>query len=366
MANTLAQTNLTPEQWDFNFYREYGNSNRFSRYMANNANAVIHVREDLTRDPGEKITFPLIRRLEGDGVTGNATLRGNEEKLDQRSAFVTVDFARHAVATDKKQKKLTGIDLREAMRWALRQWAGDRLIDKVILEGLHAIPVGSGLFKKYDAASEAEKDAWVADNSDRILFGSAKSNNSSNDHSASLANLDTTDDLLSPTVIDLAKLMAKQADPRITPLRTEADEKFYVAFVGSRAMFDLRKDATIRQAQREALGRGKDNPIFTGGDIMWNNVLIHEVEEIPVLLNVGAASAEVEPWFLCGAQALCYGVGQRTMTIEQKDDYDFTTGLAIELMDGMVKTCFGKGAADRDDPVQHGMLTGYVAVTATS
>lgn len=362
MATTLAIANLTPEQWDFDFYKEYGNSNRFARYMANSPNAVIHVREDLARDPGEKITFPLIRRLEKKGVTGNTTLRGNEEKLDQRSAFVIADFARHAVGTDKKQKKLTGVNLREAMRWALRQWAGDRLIDKVILEGLMAIPIANGVVKTYADASEAERDAWLADNADRVLFGATMANNSGNDHSASLANLDTTADKLSAAVLDLAKYMAKKADPRIMPLRTEADEKFYVVFVGSATMKNLREDATIRQAQREALGRGKENPLFTGGDILWNNMLVHEVEEIPTLAGVGNGGADVEPFFLCGAQALCYGVGQRMLTIEQKDDYDFTQGLAIELMDGMTKTVFGKGASDRDDPVQHGMVTGYVAV----
>ena len=128
-------------------------------------------------------------------------------------------------------------------------------------------------------------------------------------------------------------------------------------------MKNLRGSAAIQQAQRDALARGEDNPLFTGGDIMWNNVLMHEIEEIPTLAGVGNASADVEPWFLCGAQALCYGIGQRTRTVEQKKDYDFVSGLGIEILDGLVKTVFGKNdTADQSDPVQHGMLTGYVAV----
>ena len=48
----------------------------------------------------------------------------------------------------------------------------------------------------YGTATETQKVAWLVDNADRVLFGAAKSNNSSNDHSASLANVDSTDDKL--------------------------------------------------------------------------------------------------------------------------------------------------------------------------
>ena len=59
----------------------------------------------------------------------------------------------------------------------------------------------------YGTASEAQKDAWLVDNADRVLFGAAKSNNSSNDHSASLANIDNTNDKLTPGAISLLSLI---------------------------------------------------------------------------------------------------------------------------------------------------------------
>jgi ribonuclease PH len=45
-----------------------------------------------------------------------------------------------------------------------------------------------------------------------VVFGAAKSNASSNDHSAALANCDTTADKLTPDAISLMKRMAKQAN----------------------------------------------------------------------------------------------------------------------------------------------------------
>lgn len=369
MVTTVIRPNLTPEQWDAEFYREYGNTNRFSRYMAANANAVFHVREDLIREQGEKITFPLVRRLTGQGVTGSATLDGNEELLDTRSAFVTVDYARHGLKTNKKQMKLSAIDLREAMRWGLRQWINDRLIEKVIKEALFSIPTTNGDQVLYSAATEAQKDAWLANNADRVLFGNSTANNSSNDHSASLANLDTTNDLLTASMVTKMKELAKLATHKVHPLRVDdGDEKFYVMFAGSRAFRSLKQDAAIVNARRDAEQRGSRNPLFVGGDIMWDNVLIHEVEEISeycTLTGVGASSAAVEPVFLCGAQAGVYGVGQRVRTVEERDDYDFVTKLGIEIMDGMRKTTFGTGTNDRDSMIQHGLVTGYVAVTPT-
>jgi N4-gp56 family major capsid protein len=367
MSTTRIQANLTPEVWDSQFYREYGRNNRFARYMANNANAVCHVREDLTREPGEKITFPLVRKLSGPGVTGEATLEGNEEALDNRSAFVVVDYARHAVKTNKKQEQLSSISLREAMKWGLREWINDRMIDKFILDGLHAIPTTDGNQVRYSAATEGQKDTWLTSNNDRILFGNADANTVAGDHSASLANMDTTNDLLTSRMVTAMKDKAKLATHKIRPLRMdEGDEKFFVMFAGTRAMRNLKQDTAIINARQYAEDRGSDNPLFVGGDILWDNVLIHEVEDISslcTLTGVGASTANVEPVFLCGAQAVTYGVAQRTRTVEDRRDYDFVGGLAIEIMDGLKKTTFGVGANDRDTLVQHGIVTGYVAVT---
>ena len=55
------------------------------------------------------------------------------------------------------------------------------------------------------AATEVQKDAWLVDNADRVLFGAAVGNNSGNDHSASLANIDNTAAKLTTNVISLAK-----------------------------------------------------------------------------------------------------------------------------------------------------------------
>lgn len=98
MALTTARTGLTPQLWDDKFFMEYVRENRFKRYMGTDENSIIHLKEELTKKRGDRVTFAAVNKLVGAGVTGNTTLEGNEEDLDSRSMAVTIAPLRHAVA----------------------------------------------------------------------------------------------------------------------------------------------------------------------------------------------------------------------------------------------------------------------------
>jgi hypothetical protein len=205
----------------------------------------------------------------------------------------------------------------------------------------------------------------LADNADRVLFGSAKSNNSSNDHSASLANIDNTNDKLSSTSSKLLKRMAQTAAPKITPIRLNEDEEWYVVFAGSRAFRDFSNDSVITQANRDARVRGvESNPLFTGGSLVWDGMIIREIPEIPVLTGVGAGGIDVEPAFLCGAQAIGVGYAQRLKSTTQVRDYGFLHGVGAQEMRGIEKLLFGSGSDDTEDLKDNGVATGYFAGVA--
>ncbi|MFQ5509351.1 MAG: DUF4043 family protein [Leptospirillia bacterium] len=71
MADTTAASGLTVQQWDDAFFTEYVRASRFSRYMGGHENAVIHVKENLTKQQGDRITFALVHDLAGTGTSGN-------------------------------------------------------------------------------------------------------------------------------------------------------------------------------------------------------------------------------------------------------------------------------------------------------
>jgi len=358
MAETLAASGLTVRQWDERFFDEYVRASRFARYYGTTENAVIHVKENLTKNKGDRITLALAHELSGAGVSGNTTLEGNEEALDTRSHAITVDVLRHAVMVTDWEEQKSAIGLRDAGKVRLKNWAMKRLRADIIT-ALHAV---NGV--AYGSATEAEKDAWLADNADRVLFGASVSNNSGNDHSASLLNVDATADKLSPAMISLAKRLAQEASPAIRPVVVGEDEEWFVLFTGSRPFRDLRNHADMLSANRDAWTRGKDNPLFTGGDLIWDGVIVKEIPEIGTLGTVGASGAEVGAGFLCGAQAVGVAWAQRTRTATQDTDYKFRHGVAIQEIRGVEKLRFGTGAADTDNPVDNGVVTLYTAAAA--
>lgn len=357
MANTTTPAALELQKWRRKFWREFVRDSGFKPYMGNSPMSVIHTLMELTTG-GKTITIPLVGRLSGSGVSGTSTLTGNEEALGQYGHDITVAYRRHAVAIDKQNMQYSAADQLEVVRPLLKEWCMDRLRNDIITQ-LHTIN-GTA----YGSASEGVKDAWLVDNNDRVVFGSAAPGLT--DHSADLALLDATNDLMKASVVSLAKRKAKTADPHIRPVRTgTSGREYYVHFMGPRAFRDLKNDSTMAQANREARPRDvESNPIFQDGDLIYDGVICREIPEIAALANVGAGgTTDVEPSFLCGAQAIGVAYGQMPMpTTKKEDDYGFVKGRGIEECLGVSKIVRDDGS----DPVDHGVVTVYVAAPADS
>lgn len=351
MALTTIDTANQVKQFDAKFFREYVRENRFFRYMGMDSNKVIVVKEDLTKKKGDAITIPLVTKLTGAGVSGNSLLEGNEEAIDNYGHQLSVDTRRNAVAITDHDEQMTVMDLRNAAKPLLKDWCMEKTRDDIITA------LGSIDGTAYGSATEGAKDTWVANNSDRILFGDALGNGSYTDHSADLATV-TAAMTLDVAALDLMSDIAKTASPAIRPIRLAEDEEYYVVFCDSRCMRDLRGDTALQQAQREAWTRGKDNPLFRGGDIVYHNLIVREVPEIASLGTVGAASAAVSPVYLCGAQAVGVGYAKRPSTKIENRDYDFVHGVAIHEMLGIEKLVYNSK--------QHGVVTGYFGAAANS
>lgn len=357
MAETRAATGLTVEQWDDKFFVEDIQENIFSPLYEQGENAAIQVKEDLTKKKGDSINFALLNRLTGDATEGSNTLEGNEEDLTSRSHNVSVNKRRHAVLVPEMEEQRSAIGLREAAKPALKTWAMEDTRDRIITQ-LGAI---NGV--AYTSASEAQKDAWLADNADRVLFGAAKSNNSSNDHSASLANIDSTNDILKRTSVSLLKRMARLASPKIRPLQNKGNGKrFYIAYAHPYAFRDLRTD--MESVLDDTTAAGEAMRLFEGGDLFWDGIIIKELEDMPVYEGVGASSIDVAPFYLVGAQAIGYATAKRWKSIEKRFDYEDKAGCAIEAIDGFSKLTFGSGSGDTDDLRDYGVATLYAAAVA--
>ena len=350
MADSNVATGLTVQNWDDKFMKEYLEANRFKREMGTSSKNIIQLKTDLTKKKGESITYALVNRLTGAGVTGSSTLEGNEEDMDSRSFKLSVNKLRNAVRVAEVDEQFSAISLRQAGKEVLQDWMMEKTRDDIIT-AMHQI---NGV--AYGSASESQKDAWLTDNADRVLFGNAIG--SGTDHSARLGAV-TAAMKLGPEEVSLMKRMASTASPKIRPTRATEDERYFVLYCDSLTFRDFAANATITQANRDALARGKSNPLFAGGDLIWDGVIVKEIPDIPSLGTVGASNARVSAAFMCGAQAIGFAYAKRTTSKTEEFDYGDKVGVAVEEIRGIGKMVFGSGSTDTADLKDHGIVTGY-------
>lgn len=359
MTLTAAAAGLTVQQWNAKFFREYIVDNQFSVYMGTSPSEMIQVNEDLTKKKGDTITFALVNRLTNDPVTGVSTLEGNEEDMVSRSHTLIVDKRRNAVLVPEMAEQESAIPLRNAARPVLLDWAMEDTRDLVI----DALQMINGV--NYSAATSAQLNAWVVDNSDRILYGSAISNLDAS-HGDALVKIQASGGQLTASRLGVMKRMAINASPKIRPIRVAGDRRFYVCFANSRSFRDLKTDTTITNAQREVTLEAQNNRLFQGGDLIYDGLLIREVPDLPVIVGSGAAGIDVGGFYLCGAQAIAMGWAKRWNTVTETFDYGDKVGVAADSIYHINKMIFGAGSGDTDDTKDHGIVTGFFAAVADS
>lgn len=357
---------------------------KFGPFIGDNEQSIIQTNKDL-----QKHSIPLVGALSGAGVRGSSQLVGSEEALSNYAMTFTPTHIRNGVLIDNEENEKSEFDLFSEAKPSLMNWMKQVKRDQMI-QALGAIEAG-GTYYNYggtaasgatgsSAASAANMDTWNTNNTDRILYGSAESNLTAGDHTTSLATIDTTNDKVTPAVISHLKRMAQLADPLIRPVSIDGTEPFFVYMCGSLAFRDIRENSTIQQANREARARGVSNPLFSGGDLLWDNVLIVELPDLDKfidntsgtglwdgvwganatgdsLLTGGNSSARVGMGFLLGAQALTFGRGKdATFKMRKEDDYEHLNGVGIVAKHDIKKNFYNSK--------QHGMVTHFHAAAA--
>jgi hypothetical protein len=360
MAGTTLVSENEVKKWENKFFVEYVRDGRFSPYMGTTEFSMIQVK-DTSGDINKDYSITLINRLVGAGRAGSQVLAGHEESMDQRTFVMTPQLIRHAVLHQKTDEMFSAINLVKAKDAVLKTWFQENLRDKIIA-ALGSIPDSStGVLQAYADADETDKDAFLVDNADRFLFGASVANAVSLDHSTSLGLIDATADRFSGATLKLMKRRAKNASPKIRPLKVSGDEEWYVVFAGTNTFRDFSNDSAVQQANREAWQRGEDNPLFTGGDLIYDGCIVREVPDIADISGVGASNIDVGPVYLCGAQALGVLWKERSKMITDDTDYGERKGAGFREVRDVKKLLFGKGATNTADPVQHGVHTGYFA-----
>ena len=382
MAETLLSSALEKQKWSSDYLAEYVRESGFLPYMGRKSSSIIMTKYELASENGKTINIPLVTKLTAAGVRGSGVLDGKEEQLGNFNCGISVDWLRNAVKVPKSTQYKTEIDLLNAGRDMLKLWSSDTLRADMIkyMAGptvtTSSVPatdiVDSDGNVVVTGATDANYNTWCAANQDRILFGSATGNWNAN-HATGLGAVDSTNDKLTASVVSLAKRMAKAASPAIRPFRLEDGREYFVMFAGARSFRDLKNDSVMINANRDARAREgggmNSNPLFQDGDLIYDGVIVRQIEEISTLITTSArfaaagnGSISVEPNFLCGQQAMAVAWGQEPTPItDTTGDYKFRPGVAIEELRGIAKLHFATGASSASK--QHGIVTVYTSGT---
>ena len=381
MAVSTVQTNNKLIRFTQQINREWVRENMFSPYMGEDVTSIIRRRMEL-KSGGEQMNIPLVTRLTGQGVS-TGTLVGFEDEIDDYGMRVWIEWCRNAVVTKKSEQQKDSADTFGEAKPLLSDWMNEVTRDEIIA-ALMALPSESqpaagvrvnGI--QYDLASAAQRNTWQTDNSDRVLYGALTTNLVAANHVNSLLNVDTTADKFTAPNLSLLKRVAMNASPRIRPYKTSDGYEYYVCFAGLNPFRDLKIDLqTVNKDARPREGRqvngAPDNPLFQDGDQIYDGVIVRLVPEISKfvsnvwtnLLTAGAASARVEPVFLCGQQAVAIAYGQMAKpTFRSEDDYGFIKGVGIESAFGVAKM-FKKHPKAGTALKQWGVATGFFASAA--
>lgn len=384
MAEVVLNQNLREQVWLRDEYvTPYLRMSGFDRYMGRGTNAIIRTISSSVTDGGKSVVMPLIGLIRGEGVSGSQVLEGNEDDMDTYADEIRVNWRRNAVKVPKSTSYNTSLDLLNAAKPRLRDWAANVVLKKALVQQMQGIVVpgvsvtdadgtsynAPDTVIPYAQATAAQRNTFVVNNSDRILFGADIANASSGVMATALATIDNTNDKLTPALISKAKRIAQETASLtattannispITPYTTADGEEWFVMFVHPRAMRDLRNDATMMQANRDARERGENNPLFRGGDLLWDGVIIREMFDLELIAGAGASGIDVAHNFLAGQSALAVAWGQEPRVITDRDqDYQFRPAVAVEELIGVKKTSFaGK---------QYGGVSVFTAASADS
>lgn len=374
----MANTNfglLTNEQktiWSMDFWKQARNYSFINKFLGKDSNSMIqHIDELKKTEKGARAVITLVADMEGDGVVGDRTLKGNEEILKSYDQVIRIDQMRNANHNEGRMAEQKSIvTFREQSKDKLAYWLGDRM-DQLAFLSLSGVTYD----KTNKGATRVGSDLVNLEFAADVVAPSTKRNMTWQRSSMSLLQNQGTGGIVAGAIgtgdypcwemFVQAKAYAKDNYLRGTVSKKDGEELYHV-FMTPQAMAKLKLDPTYRDNLRHAKQRG-ENELFSGDAVKIDGLMLHEFRH--VYNTAGAASGS--KWggggavdgcqiLFCGAQALGMADIGTPEWDEEQDDYGNSFGIAIQKILGFKKPQFYtqySGGTVQD----HGVMSIYVA-----
>ena len=323
---------VTVSQWEDRIAAEYIGQLWMKNLMGPSMDAVIQVKQDLTKAPGDAINIGIRSQLKGGYVSGNAFGLGNEGRVEFYNQRIVIDNVRHLVRFDDvpMSQKRVGWDLLNQGREALVEKARIRL-DEDIIGSLSGTSTGRVR--------------------GRYLYGAVDSNWNAT-HTTALTNVDNTADQLTTNMLRIAKrkaLIPVNATARIRPMNVKVGMNFEQWYVSINHPYCVRdmvdNDAAYRNAQLLLPPNGnRESSLFTGNAFRgsYDGVLIYEYDRIQLI----SSTIQVAHNLFLGAQSGTVVWGQMPKFNEQEQDLGHTVSYEVHEIRNTAKLVYGRNAID--------------------
>jgi N4-gp56 family major capsid protein len=131
-AKTVFLTNdpLTRKKWAKDLFPVVLKAIEFNELIGTGSNSIVQMKTELDKGEGDQITFGIRLPLKGEGIVGDDTVEGNEEKMRFRNFKMTIEELNHAVDTGgKMDQQRVPYDLMKEGKDGLQEWWGSKLSD---------------------------------------------------------------------------------------------------------------------------------------------------------------------------------------------------------------------------------------------
>lgn len=346
--STTNFTRLTTEQktvWSRDLWKQARNMSFINKFLGEGPNALIqHITELTKTERGTRAVMTLVPDLEGDGVAGDRTLKGNEEQIKAFDRVIQIDQLRNANKSEGRiaeQKSI--VKFRETSKNVLAYWLSDRVDQLAFLtmSGVAYTQKNNGAARVGSDLSNLAFSADVAvPTNGRVLRwdGTNKVLTTAGATSAVTA-ADT------PTYNMFVQLKAYAKNSYVRGIRTGGEETYH-AFLSPLAMAKLKLDPDYINNLRNAGPRSSEsNPLFSGDGVKLDGIHFHEFR------HVYNTSGTATKWgsgntvdgcqiLFCGAQALGMADIGAPGWVEDDDDYENQHAVSTWKIFGFLKPQF--------------------------
>jgi len=258
---------------------------------------LIYVDEQLMNKAGDEVTVGVRQRMDTGYLPSGTKVDGNEGRITTFTDSFLVDNKNFGIVSDDPLSEQRAFyNMLEEDRKALIEQAAENM-DQEFFNALDSTNTTS----VYLEGDVVKATSTLATATEAV----------------------TAADKLSPELLTILRAQAMTGFNRrqtpLMPIRVDG-ENFFILLTHNDALADLENDSTYLAGQREAMERGKTNPLFRGAKSVWRGIIIFAHENISIGTNTSSVSYVQS--HLLGQNALSIVFAKKPTIEKKKPAYD--------------------------------------------